>query len=132
MTTALIRRTLGATLLAALVLGAVAAPAFAGKAGGATTTSVKLAIPNGVFAGTTTATVTGASGYWVHIACTVNGTTALTATQRTDATGRTTFTLGPTATWTSGGASCSGDTGYYNSRGKYVVVTTTSFTVSAS
>jgi hypothetical protein len=118
-------------LIASLALvTAVSGTALAGKPSGST--GVKLAVPSAVFAGTTTATVTGGTGLWVHVSCYVSGALGMSSWERTDAAGHAIFALGPTASWTSGGASCTADAGSFNSRSKFVVAARTTFSVFAS
>lgn len=97
---------------------------------GKTASTVAISVPDGVFGGTTTASTK--AGMWVHVTCFVNGTVGMSTWNTTDGTGHATFGLGPTASWTSGGASCTAEVGSFNSRSKFVAAGSTSFKVSAS
>jgi hypothetical protein len=49
---------------------------------------------------------------------------------RVDATNHATLTLGPTPTWTSGGASCTAEQGYFAGNGRWRVQATAAFAAS--
>ena len=92
--------------------------------------NANLTVPDGVFGGTTVAHANpGGDGTWVHATCMTGGQIGLTQWVRVDATNNATLTLGPTPTWTSGGASCSAEEGYFASNGRWRVLTTTIFAV---
>jgi hypothetical protein len=118
-------------LVATLVVGLVAGTAFAAHGGGHNTTSGgSISVPDGVFSGTVTATITGGtSSEWFHVICMRNGTTALLDWEPVDTTGHATSGMGPTSSWTSGGASCTGQAGHYDSRSRWHTDASTSFTV---
>ena len=119
-------------LISFIVVGLIAGSAFAAKGGGGgrTASGVSISVPNGVFGGTTTATVTGGSGEWAHIICMQNGQTALLSWEPTDSTGHASFQLGPTSSWTSGSASCTGQAGHYDNRSRWQTDASTTFSVS--
>jgi hypothetical protein len=100
--------------------------ALAGRHGGA------LTIPDGTFAGTTTATANpGTEGTWVMGECYQDGTLVYRQYVRVDPSTHTaTLTLGPTPSWTSGAASCRGEEGSWFKGGRWRVVATTTFEVS--
>jgi hypothetical protein len=92
--------------------------------------TANLTVPDGVFAGTTDAHANpGGDGTWVHATCLQAGQVALTQWVRVEATDYATLTLGPTPTWTSGGASCTAEEGYFASNGRWRVQDTTTFIV---
>ena len=98
--------------------------------GRTTATATGISAADGVFGGTTT--VSTKPGLWVHVTCIANGSIGLSSWDTADATGHVTFHLGPTASWQSGGASCTADAGSFNSRSKFVVAASTTFRVTAS
>lgn len=128
---------LEALLVAALVW--IAAMALAGineSAGGITgaanagKVSPNLAVPDGVFGGTTVARADpGGAGTWVHATCLGSGQIALVQWARVDATNHATLRLGPTPSWTSGGAACSAEEGYFASNGRWRVQDRATFEV---
>ena len=87
----------------------------------------QITVPDGVFGGTTTATLNpGGSGTWAYAACSQNDT--LVYAQYVMASGTTaTFTLGPTPSWTSGPADCTAQEGYWGSNGRWRVIASTTF-----
>ena len=89
-----------------------------------------ITVPDGVFAGTTTATLNpGGTGTWAYAACYQNDT--LVYAQYVKASGSTaTFTLGPTPSWTYGAATCVAQEGYWGSNGRFRVIADTTFSVS--
>lgn len=68
--------------------------------------SAAIAVPDGVFGGTTTATANPGGESWVHIRCYTAGSVGLEAWKKVDANDQATFQLGPTPSWASGGATC--------------------------
>ena len=126
---------LEALLVAALVwmaamtlAGAQGDGGFAGAAN-AGRGHANLTVPDGVFAGTTTAHANpGGNGTWVHATCMNSDGLALAQWVRVDADNNAILTLGPTPSWTSGGASCTAEEGYF-SNGRWRVQDKTSFSV---
>jgi hypothetical protein len=100
----------------------VAAPASAGR------TSGSIAVKNGVFAGTTTATKTGSTITWVRALCYQNSALVYEQYLKFGTSTTATLTLGPTPSWTGGAASCRGEGGYF-SNGRWRVAATTTFSV---
>ena len=99
--------------------------------GGGGGTSGSITVPDGVFAGTTTATANpGGDGTWVHFRCYQNGGVAGEAYIRVDSNNQATVQLGPTPSWSGGAAECTADEGYW-SNGHWRVVATTTFQVAA-
>jgi hypothetical protein len=144
-----VRHTFGVALEAVLLLAIVAALIFGaallagvppggadsvfaakggsgnGHGGGAIT------VPDGVFAGTTTATVNpGGSGSWAFAQCYQGGTLVYAQYVEADSTNRATFTLGPTPLWTGGSANCTAEEGVWGSSGRWRTVAETTFDVS--
>ena len=124
-------------LIALLVVGLVAGTAFAGRggngkpSGGSTTSGVTISVPDGTFGQPVTATISGAgTTEWFHVICMKNGTTALLDWEPVDSTGHSTSVMGPTGSWTSGSATCTGQAGHYDSRSRWQTDASTSFNVS--
>lgn len=118
------------SLIALLIVGLMAGTTFAAKGGGRTS-GVTITVPDGVFGGTATATITGASSTaWFYVKCTQNGGTALLDWERIDATGHSYSQLGPTGSWTSGAATCTGEAGHYDRRSRWQTDASTTFNVS--
>ncbi|TAK01080.1 MAG: hypothetical protein EPO36_06565 [Chloroflexota bacterium] len=120
-----------AALIVAMTLIARGEPggaddAFAGRNSGV------LTIPNGTFAGTTTATANpGGEGTWVMAECFQNGTIVYRQYVKVDASShQATLNLGPTPSWASGAATCRGEEGYWSKGNRWRVIATTSFEVS--
>ncbi|HZV25611.1 MAG TPA: hypothetical protein VFG00_04895 [Acidothermaceae bacterium] len=122
--------------LAGVLLLTVSGTAFAAKGGksgtggSGGTSGVAITVPNGVFGGVTTASVTGASGLWVRAACSAFSGGAMVTWVATDSSGSAVIQLGPTPTWSSGGASCSAQAGSFDARGNWNVAASTTFSVS--
>ncbi|MBF8289525.1 MAG: hypothetical protein HW391_493 [Chloroflexi bacterium] len=114
-----------ATLLAGLTGILVVSAAFAGKPGGSTTSTFR--VDNGTFASTTTAY--RGTGTWVHAKCSQNGVLVYEQYVPYGTTGTASLTLGPTPMWTSGGATCSGEDGWWQNGTRWRVNSTKSFTV---
>jgi hypothetical protein len=132
-------------LLAALVVAAAVltgeSPAGANSVLAARTTA-SISVPDGNFAGSTTATVSANGGgtlavtgspVWVRVHCTVDadGSTGMVAWEKTDGGGNASFALGPTPSWQSGSASCRADAGTFDSRGRFKISASTTFKVSS-
>lgn len=117
-----------ASLVALIVVGLMAGPAFAGKPGGSTTApSGGITVANGVFAGTS-AFQTSAS-IWAHAKCSQGGAVVYEQWVQADASGRGFFTNGPTPSWTSGDASCWAEAGNW-SRSRWRSAGSTTYSVS--
>ena len=139
------RHTVGMLAQALLVLAIVAALVFAaaevigtGPAGANSVFAARggraalangggLSIPDGVFGGTTTATVTG-GGTWVNVSC-QSATGGLVSWTAADGNGNATIQLGPTPTWSSGGASCGARAGSFDNNGNFVTGASITFSV---
>jgi hypothetical protein len=119
-------------LIAMLVVGLMAGTAFAARSGGhASTSGITITVPDGVFGGIATATITGApSTEWFYVKCTQNGGTALLDWERLDAAGLSYSQLGPTGSWASGAASCTGQAGHFDRRSRWQTDASTTFNVS--
>lgn len=98
--------------------------ALAGKPSG----GGSLVVPNGSFAGTTTATA-GVAFSWVHAKCSQGGTVVYEQWVKADGSRHATFTLGPTPMWQSGSASCWAEDGTWN-KSRWRQSSTTTFSVS--
>lgn len=124
-----------AVALAAALLVTLSGTAFAAKGGnkggtsGSGPSSVAISVPDGVFAGTTTAET--APGLWVKADCYQSGTLVYEDYELADATGSAVLPLGPTMLWTSGAASCTAQAGSINN-GKFRAAASTTFSVAAS
>ena len=89
-----------------------------------------LTVPDGVFGGTTVAHANpGGSQTWVHATCSQGGEVVMGQWSRVDANDNVTVVLGPTPSWSSGGAECFAEEGYYTSRGRWRVQATATFSV---
>lgn len=128
-----------AAIITALVFAAAAvslsAPAggdsvFAARGGNGGGGGV-LTVPDGVFAGTTTATANpGDDGTWVMAECFQNGTVVYRQYVKVDpTTHQATLTLGPTPSWSSGAASCRAEEGTWFKGSRWRVLATTTFEV---
>lgn len=114
------------TIILALAAGAiVAALAIPGMATARKPNSASIAVPDGVFGGVTTATANPGGDSWVHVRCYNEGGVAMEAWKKVDANNQATFQLGPTPSWSSGGASCEAEEGYFAKRGFKVLAKTT-------
>jgi hypothetical protein len=91
-----------------------------------------LTVPDGVFAGTSTATANpGDDGTWVMAECYQNGSVAYRQYVKVDPiTHQATLTLGPTPSWSSGAASCIAEEGIWSKGSRWRVLATTTFEVS--
>ena len=116
-------------LVSLLVVGLIAGTAVAGKPGGkGGATGGALTVPNGTFAGTTTATA-GAAYNWVHARCSQGGTVVYEQWVKSDGLKQATLSLGPTPLWQSGAASCWAEDGVWN-KSRWRQQNTTTFNVS--
>ena len=92
--------------------------------------AANLTVPDGVFGGTTEALANpGGDGTWIHATCLQAGQVAMSQWARVDATNHATLTLGPTSTWTRGGASCTAEQGYFAGNGRWRVQDSATFSV---
>ncbi len=129
------RRFLAVALAAVLLLtlSGTALAAKGGNKGGNTlpgSTSLTIVVPNGVFAGTTTATVSpGGSNLWVAFSCYQGGQLVMGANVPLDVNQQATVQLGPTPMWPGGAASCTAAAGTWNN-GKWTTQASTTFSVS--
>ena len=90
-----------------------------------------ITVPDGVFAGTTTATLNpGGSDAWAYARCYQDGTLVYAQYVRSTSSGTATFTLGPTPMWDSGAANCTAEEGSWGKNGRWRAVATTTFNVS--
>lgn len=139
-TASVARHSIGAlaeALLVAAIVGAltVAMAAVSGAApGGAAPVAAArgvITVPDGVYAGTTTATVNpGGSGAWARARCYQSGTLVYEQYLKVDANNQATFTLGPTQLWTSGAATCTGEELSLGRNQRWHTLATTTFNVS--
>ena len=121
-------RILRAAALAALAVSVLAAPAFAGKPSGGSTTS-SFYVEDGRFATTTTAHRGSSSATWVRARCYQNGTLVYDQYVKYGTSWTATLTLGPTPSWSSGGASCTGNDGWWQNGTRWRVIASDAFTV---
>jgi len=97
----------------------------AGRGGGV------IVVPDGTFAGTTTATLNpGGSETWAMAACYQNGTIVYKQYVKNSADNTATFTLGPTPSWSGGAATCTAEEGYFFKGTRWRVLASTTFSVS--
>jgi hypothetical protein len=121
---------LSAVVLAASLALLVAAPAIAAKPGGGGSTSSSISFTDGVFAGTSIATKSGSTITWAHALCYKGGTLVYEQYLKYGTATKVTFTLGPTPMWTGGGATCTGQGGYFQNA-RFRAVATDPFTVTS-
>jgi hypothetical protein len=124
------------TVLIAAIVGLVALIVSAGSGSGGQIPGIGIAnargnghitVPDGVFAGTTTATLNpGGSTSWGFARCYQSGTLVYTQYVRGDSSNQAMFTLGPTPNWTGGSANCVAQEGYW-SNGRWRVLAETDF-----
>ena len=100
-----------------------------GKPGGGG--SATIVVPDGIYAQTTTATVTPA-GLWVYASCSQSGREVYAQYVRSDAAGAAILTLGPTSFWSSGSASCYANAGSFSVSGQWSTAGSTTFSVAGS
>lgn len=143
-TASAVRHVGGVGLQAVLIAGIVAAlllalsPVFkpaadlAGPQAVLAGRSGNISVPDGAFAGTTTATVNpGGSGTWAYARCYQDGTLVYAQYVRANSDNQAMFTLGPTPMWQSGAADCTAEEGTWGRNGRWRVVADTTFHVSA-
>ncbi|MEW5990761.1 MAG: hypothetical protein AB1736_05360 [Chloroflexota bacterium] len=139
----MVRHTAGVAIEGLVILATIAALVVAitivagGEPGGADPAlagrnSGSLTVPDGTFAGTTTATANpGTEGTWVMAECFQNGTVVYRQYVRVDpATHQATLTLGPTPSWSGGAASCRAEEGTWFKGTRWRSVASTTFSVS--
>jgi hypothetical protein len=89
-----------------------------------------LTVPDGVFGGSTTATANpGDPGSTVYAQCFQDGERVWGKYQVVDGNHQATFQLGPTPSWTGGGATCTADELAFTKNGRWRVVASTTFDV---
>jgi hypothetical protein len=98
-----------ATVLVALAPGSKPANTLAGTGIAAAASRGVVTVADGVFAGTTVATVNPGGDTWVRGRCYQNGGLVYEEYVHVDANNKATLTLGPTANWTSGAATCTAE-----------------------
>jgi len=121
------KRLAQAALLATLAIGVIGAPAFAGKPVRDSGTS-SFRVDDGSFASTTTAYRGSSSGTWVRARCYQGGSLVYEQYVSYGGSSTATLTLGPTPSWSLGGATCSAEEGYWRSGTRWTVVGRDSFT----
>ena len=88
-----------------------------------------ISVPDGRFAGTTTATVNpGGSGAWVFARCYQDGVLVYGQYARVTGDNTAMLTLGPTPSWSSGTATCTAEEGTWSKSGRWQKVAGTTFT----
>jgi hypothetical protein len=121
-------------MIAVLGIGLIAGTTFAAKGGHVNNhngSSAAITVPDGVFGGTTTATVNSdGSATTAYASCDQGGMTVYAQYVNLDATGHATFRLGPTPLWSSGAASCKAQAGTWGNNGRWQSLASTSFNVS--
>jgi hypothetical protein len=121
-----------ATLL--LALAPVFSPAEdlagVGSANAAPRDKAHISVPDGQFAGTTTATLNPGGDIWALAACYQNETMVWYQYAHADDGKTATFTLGPTPLWQGGAATCIAEEGYWARNGRWRMLAWTTFEVS--
>ena len=125
----IIEATAEGTLIALLVVGLVAGTTLAGRPGGAASTG-GFSVADGSFAQTTTAIRGSSSAHWVRARCYQGGTLIYEQYVAYGSSTSATLLLGPTPAWSSGGATCKGEEGYWRNGSRWRVVATDAFSVS--
>ncbi len=126
-----------ATVVTALIFGLIAGSAFGARGGnsskgghGGGGSTATISVPDGVYMGTVTATVSPA-GLWVKAACYQDNVMVYGQYIQSDANGQATLNLGPTSWWTGGPATCTAEAGGWSSRsGAWTAQGSTTFNVS--
>jgi hypothetical protein len=131
-----VEATLIAAIIAALLLALspfyAPASTLVGSQGvdAAKPVSGHLTIPDGIFTGTTTADANpGGDNAWVMAECFQSGTVVYRQYVKVDANNQAVLRLGPTPSWTSGGATCRADEGTFVKGGRWKVLASTTFQV---
>ena len=130
------RRIIGAFVVAITLTAAPAAALAApgGKGGGKRGGGTSLVVPDGVYGGTSTATVADPpAGTWIVATCYQDGYAVIFNRLEVDSAGQAVLTLGPTQGYTAGvgGADCDAEAKYWNlKRQRWVSLATTTFHVS--
>lgn len=102
-----------------------------GLANAAGRSSGNIIVPDGVFAGTTTATVNpGGDSTWVFAECAQGGSVVYRQWVKAGSDNTAVLTLGPTPSWSGGGATCFAQEGYWFKGTRWRVLAETTFSVS--
>lgn len=88
-----------------------------------------ITVPDGVYGGTTTATLNPGGTVWAFAQCYQDGTLVYAQYVKASSTNTATFTLGPTPMWQGGDADCTAQEGYWGKNGRWRVVAATTFHV---
>ncbi len=119
------------TLVALLAVGLVAGTTLAAKGGNSAHQGggggASLTVDDGYFGSTTTAHASGSNAAWVHAMCYQDGMMVYEQYRSLSSDGTATLTLGPTPSWSSGGASCTAEAGYWFHGSRWRVAATTTF-----
>jgi hypothetical protein len=89
-----------------------------------------ISVPDGVYGGTTTATLNPGGAVWAYARCYQGGTLVYAMYAKGNASNEATFTLGWTPLWTGGAANCTADEGSWDKNGHWRVIASTTFNVS--
>jgi hypothetical protein len=89
-----------------------------------------IAVPDGVFGGTTTATLNPGGDVWALAVCYQDGQTVWLQYAHADDGKTATFTLGPSPLWQGGAATCIAEEGNWAKNGRWRYVASTTFSVS--
>ena len=68
---------------------------------------------------------------WVHLTCSQDQQVVLSIWAPLDGHGRASVRLGPTSSWTSGGASCAAEVGWFSSNGRWRIEAVGPFSAAA-
>ncbi len=125
-----------ALLIVAIIIGLLVAVAPLLRGGGDLGVAGSVAaagrgvivVPDGLFAGQTTATVNpGGSTAWAWARCYQDDSLVYQQWVRVNAENQATFTLGPTQLWTSGTANCVAEEGTWNKNNRWQRLASTTF-----
>ena len=114
-----------------LALSPVFAPAedLAGINGANARGGANITVPDGRFAGTTTATLNPGGAVWAFAQCYQDGTLVYAQYVKNNSSNTATFTLGPTPMWQGGAANCTAEEGTWGKNGRWRAVASTTFNV---
>jgi len=114
-----------------LALAPIFSPAedLAGISGANARGGSHITVPDGRFAGTTTATL-NPGGTWALAQCYQGGTLVYAQYVKSTPDNTATFTLGPTPMWQGGAANCTAEEGGWGKNGRRRAVASTTFNVS--
>ena len=107
--------------------GGITGSANAGRA------DARVTVAGGRLGGTSVVRVTpGGDRAWVHATCVRGDVTVLSQWARVDAKNRATLSFRSSPTWTNGAATCTAETGWFATNGRWRVQAATTFSVAGN